>query len=191
VSLRSFRKDALAQTFPDSAVAPFAKFPYNSYLDDDPGMDLERWSLTVEGAVARPGRFTLAQIQALPKVSQNTLHVCIEGWSVVGSFAGARVADLLRLAGADPRAQFLAVACGDDYETSLDMASACHPQSLLCYEMYGRPLDRGHGAPLRLQMPTKLGYKQAKYLTRLEVKHVLPARLGTWEDRGYGWHGGL
>ncbi len=71
------------------------------------------------------------------------------------------------------------------------MASARHPQSLLCYEMYGQALSRGHGAPLRLVMPTKLGYKQAKYVVALNVTSVLSSRRGYWEDQGYPWHGGL
>ena len=102
-----------------------------------------------------------------------------------------RLADFLDAVGADPHARFLTVTCADDYYESLDMATARQPQSLLCYEMYGRPLDRGHGAPLRLQLPTKLGYKQAKYLMTLNVTHVLPARRSYWGDQGYSWHGGL
>src|SRR5437879_9377381 len=75
--------------------------------------------------------------------------------------------------GADPTARFITVGCADDYYASLDMATARHPQSLLCYEMYDQPLTREHGAPLRLNIPTKIGYKQAKYLTDLKVSHVL------------------
>jgi len=94
--------------------------------------------------------------------------------------------------GANSGARFLEVECADDYYESIDMASALHPQSLLCYEMYGQPLDRKHGAPLRLQMPTKLGYKQAKYLDTLRVTNVLkPGKTGYWEDQGYSWFGGL
>ena len=83
------------------------------------------------------------------------------------------------------------VTCADGYYESLDIETARHPQSLLCHEMYDIPLDRGHGAPLRLQLPTKLGYKQAKYLMTLEVTHVLPDRAGFWSDQGYSWYGGL
>ena len=102
------------------------------------------------------------------------------------------MADFLQLVGADPHARFVEVECADDYYESLDMASLLQPQSLMCYEMYGKPLDRGHGAPLRLQMPTKLGYKQAKYLTTFRVTDVLKSdRHGYWEDQGYSWHGGL
>ncbi len=187
-----FRSQHRAQTFADSEVVPFAKFPYNGYDVLDPGVDLEKWTLTVEGEVQHPGEYTLAQIQALPKIRQNTRHVCVEGWDVIGSFGGARVSDFLKLVGANTGARFLEVECADDYYESIDMPSALQPQSLMCYEMYGAPLDRGHGAPVRLQMPTKLGYKQAKYLTVARVTNVLkPGRTGYWEDQGYSWFGGL
>ena len=186
-----FRKQHLAATFSDREVAPLEKFPYNYYDELDPEIDLASWTLSVSGLVQRPGEYTLAQIQALPKIVQNTRHVCVEGWNVIGNFGGARISDFLRLAGADPAAQFVEVECADDYYESIDLATAAHPQSLLCYEMYGRLLNRGHGAPLRLQMPTKLGYKQAKYLTSLRVSNVLSGRKGYWEDIGYSWHGGL
>jgi len=92
--------------------------------------------------------------------------------------------------GTDTTARFLTVECADDYYESLDMATALHPQTLLCYEMYGQPLTREHGAPLRLSIPTKVGYKQAKYLTDLTVTNVL-ARVGYWEDQGYSEFYGL
>jgi DMSO/TMAO reductase YedYZ molybdopterin-dependent catalytic subunit len=189
-SAKLFRSGHLAPTFPDSELAPFSKFPINDYDVDDPGVDLETWSLTVGGAVQKPGEFTLAQIQALPKITQNTRHVCVEGWDVIGRFGGARLSDFLKMIGADPAAHFVTVECADDYYESLDMPTAVHPQTLLCYEMYDQPLTREHGAPLRLQIPTKIGYKQAKYLTHLKVTHVLH-RVGYWEDQGYSEFYGL
>ena len=93
--------------------------------------------------------------------------------------------------GAAPDARYVEVRCEDDYYETIDMASVRHPQSLLCYEMYGRPLPREHGAPLRLVMPTKLGYKQPKYVVSLRVTDVLTAKRGYWPDQGYPWHGGL
>jgi DMSO/TMAO reductase YedYZ molybdopterin-dependent catalytic subunit len=186
-----FQKDRLAPTFAPSAVVPFEKFPYNGYDVLDPDVDLEDWTLTVEGDVRRAGEYTLAQIRDLPKITQNVRHVCVEGWDVIGSFGGARISDFLRLVGADPRARFLEVACADDYYESLDMESALHPQSLLCYEMYGKPLDRGHGAPLRLHLPTKLGYKHAKYLSGIRITDVLKPSRGYWEDQGYSWFAGI
>ena len=185
-----FSTSRLAPTFPDSEVASPDRFPFNSYSDDDPGVDLDAWTLQVDGLVARPGNYTLQQIRALPKIRQNTRHVCVEGWDVIGSFAGARLKDVLTLVGADTTARFLAFECADDYYESLDMATALHPQSLACYEMYDAPLTRGHGAPLRLRLPTKIGYKSAKYLTRLTVTNILQRR-GYWEDMGYDWFYGL
>ena len=192
VSEGLFRSQHLAPVFLDSEVVPFSKFPYNGYDVTDPGVDLENWTLTVEGDVQHPGEYKLSQIQVLPKISQNTRHICVEGWDVIGAFGGSRISDFLRLVGANPSARFLEVECADEYYESIDMASVLHPQSLLCYEMYGQPLDRGHGAPLRLQMPTKLGYKQAKYLETIRVTNVLkPGKTGYWEDQGYSWFGGL
>ncbi|HEY1272135.1 MAG TPA: molybdopterin-dependent oxidoreductase [Terriglobales bacterium] len=190
VSKGFFRSGHLAPTFDDSEVAPFDKFPINDYDVDDPGVDLDNWTLTVSGEVQKPGDYTLAQIQSLPRLRQNTRHVCVEGWDVIGRFGGARLSDFLNLIGADPHARFITVECADDYYESLDMATARHPQTLLCYEMYDRPLTREHGAPLRLQIPTKIGYKQAKYLTDLRVTHVVE-KVGYWEDQGYSWFSGL
>lgn len=187
----SFRIQHLAPTFANRRVAPLEKFPFNSYDAIDPEIDLESWSLSVTGLIRKPGEYRLAEIRSLPKVVQNTRHVCIEGWSVIGNFGGARISDFLKMIGADPKARFLEVECADDYYESIDIESAMHPQSLLCYEMYGQPLTRGHGAPLRLQMPTKLGYKQAKYLISLRVTNVLGGRKGYWEDLGYSWDGGI
>jgi len=187
-----FGRRRLAQQYSNNEVAPFERFPYNYYDVADPEVDLERWTLTVEGQVQKPGEYKLAQIQALPKVVQNTRHVCVEGWDVIGNFGGTRASDFLRLVGADLSARYLEVTCVDDYYESIDMETVLHPQTLFCYEMYGQPLDRGHGAPLRLQMPTKLGYKQAKYLDSIRVTNVLSrGKRGYWEDQGYDWYGGL
>lgn len=190
VSGKLFRSGHLAPTFADSEVAPFSKFPINDYDVDDPEVDLEHWTLNVGGAVQKPGNYTLAQIQALPKITQNTRHVCVEGWDVIGRFGGARLSDFLKAIGAELTARFVSVECADDYYESLDMPTAMHPQTLLCYEMYDQPLTREHGAPLRLQIPTKIGYKQAKYLTKLEVSDVID-RVGYWEDQGYSSFYGL
>jgi DMSO/TMAO reductase YedYZ molybdopterin-dependent catalytic subunit len=186
-----FRPSLLAPTFADKDVTPFHRFPINSYLPGDFEVDLDTWRLEVSGLVRHQGTYTLDAIRRFSKVVQNTRHICIEGWDVIGNFAGTRVDDFLTHVGADPSARFLEVECADDYYESIDMASARHPQSLLCYEMYGQPLSREHGAPLRLVMPTKLGYKQAKYIVAMRVTRVLSARRGYWEDQGYGWHGGI
>jgi DMSO/TMAO reductase YedYZ molybdopterin-dependent catalytic subunit len=189
-SARLFRRGHLATTFADADLTPFEKFPINGYDVEDPGVTFESWSLTVSGAVQKPGDYKLEQIQALRRVRQNTRHVCVEGWDVIGRFGGARLADFLTMIGADTSARFITVSCADDYYESLDMATALHPQTLLCYEMYDQPLTRKHGAPLRLNIPTKVGYKQAKYLTDLKVTNVRD-KVGYWEDQGYSEFYGL
>jgi DMSO/TMAO reductase YedYZ molybdopterin-dependent catalytic subunit len=189
-SKEMFRSGHLATTFADSELTPFSKFPLNDYDVDDPGINFDHWNLAVTGAVQKPGNYTLAQVQALPRFRQNTRHVCVEGWDVIGRFGGALLSDFLQLVGADLTARFVYVECADDYYESLDMATALHPQTLLCYEMYDQPLTREHGAPLRLTIPTKIGYKQAKYLTDLKVTNVLK-RVGYWEDQGYSSFYGL
>jgi DMSO/TMAO reductase YedYZ molybdopterin-dependent catalytic subunit len=189
-SKQLFRRGQLAPTFRDSELTPFEKFPINGYDVDDPGVIFENWTLTVGGEVQKPGEYRLAQIQALPPIRQNTRHVCVEGWDVIGRFGGARLSDFLAMIGADTSARFITIGCADDYYESLDMATALHPQTLLCYEMYDQPLTREHGAPLRLNVPTKVGYKQAKYLTDLKVTNVLD-KIGYWEEQGYSSFYGL
>jgi DMSO/TMAO reductase YedYZ molybdopterin-dependent catalytic subunit len=189
-SAKLFRTGHLAPTFDDSALTPFEKFPINDYDVDDPEVEFDKWTLTVSGAVQKPGDYKLDAIQRLPKIVRNTRHVCVEGWDVIGRFGGARLSDFLNMIGADTSARYVYVECADDYYESIDMATALHPQSMLCYEMYDRPLTREHGAPLRLTIPTKIGYKQAKYLTDLKVTNVLQ-KVGYWEDQGYSEFYGL
>ena len=189
-SKQLFLRGHFAPTFRDSELTPFERFPINDYDIDDPGVIYENWTLTVSGAVQKPGEYRLAQIQALPRTRQNTRHVCVEGWDVIGRFGGARLSDFLAMIGADTSARFITVGCADDYYESLDMETALHPQTLLCYEMYDQPLTREHGAPLRLNIPTQIGYKQAKYLTDLKVTNVLD-KIGYWEDQGYSSFYGL
>jgi DMSO/TMAO reductase YedYZ molybdopterin-dependent catalytic subunit len=191
VSAGAFRTTHLAPTYSAADVVPFERFPYNYYDILEPEIDFDNWSLEVTGKVSRPGKYALDRLHALPKVTQNTRHVCVEGWDVIGSFGGARLGDFLDLAGADPSARYVSVTCADNYYESIDLAMARHPQTLLCYEMYGKPLDRGHGAPLRLQIPTTLGYKQAKYLMILSVVDELGPQRSYWGDQGYSWYGGI
>lgn len=188
----AFRRGSMAEEFRNTEVTPFDKFPYNFWDVADPGIDLDEWTVAIEGLVQRPGEYRLADLQKLPKHEQNTRHVCVEGWDVIGNFGGTRLSEVLSMAGADTSARYLYFECGDDYYQSIDMESALHAQTLACWEMYGRPLDRGHGAPLRIVIPTKLGYKQPKYVEKLVVTNVLRSgHRGYWEDQGYSWFGGL
>src|SRR4029453_3177244 len=105
----------LAILRPDSEVVPLDQFPYNGYDVLEPEIDFEHWALAVGGSVAKPGKYTLDQIRALPKVTQNTRHVCVEGWDVIGRFGGARLADFLAMVGADPSARYVQTTSADVY----------------------------------------------------------------------------
>ena len=184
ISARLFRSGHLAPTFADTDLTPFEKFPINGYDVDDPGVDFDKWTLTVDGLGTKTWRLYAGANSGFAEADAE-YATCLCGrlgrdWQL----RGVRLSDFLKMIGADPTARFVTVECADDYYESIDMATAMHPQSLLCYEMYGQPLTREHGAPLRLSIPTKIGYKQAKYVTDLKVTHVLE-KVGYWEDQGY------
>ena len=184
-----FRQKHLAPTFGDSELTPFDKFPINGYDVEDPGVDFEKWSLTVSGAVKKPGDYKLEQIQALPRQRQNTRHVCVEGWDVIGRFGGARFSDFLNMIGADTTAKFVYVECADDYYETLDMATALHPQTILATKYAGEIIGDPFGYPLRLRTSTKLGYKNAKWIRAIEVTNEF--RETYWSERGFNWYAGI
>jgi DMSO/TMAO reductase YedYZ molybdopterin-dependent catalytic subunit len=147
------------------------------------------WRLEVSGAVRRPLSLTLDDLMKLPRVTQKVDHFCVEGWNARAVWSGVRVSDIARAAGATADAHYVDFAGFDDgYHESWDMESAMHPQTLVAYGMDGYLLTPGHGAPARVHSPIKLGYKNAKYLTRVVF---MPARNGGyWSDQGYEWFGG-
>jgi DMSO/TMAO reductase YedYZ molybdopterin-dependent catalytic subunit len=184
-----FNPDKPAPEYSNAELTPEDGFRVNNYDTDTPSIDPATWTLSVRGLVEKPGNYSLEQVAALPKRVMNTRHVCVEGWSIIPRWGGTPLRTFLEYVGADPNAQYLAVQCGDDYYTGYDMASARHQQTLLCYEAYDKPLTIEHGAPLRITMPTKLGYKSAKWITALEVTNQKPG--GYWEDQGYEWFAGI
>ena len=184
-----FDRDKLAPEYSNDQLTPEEEFRVNNYDTDEPDIDLEKWTLTIDGLVSKPGEYSLEQIMSLPKQVKNLRHCCVEGWSMIPQWGGTRMRDLMQLAGADPNARYVTVECGDDYTTSWDLPSALHPQTLLAYEAYGKPLSLQHGAPVRVVMPTKLGYKSAKWIMKVTVTNDKPG--GYWEDQGYDWFAGL
>ena len=189
VQSKAFDPDKLAPEYGDGELTAEDDFRVNNYDTDTPPIDIPNWSLTVEGLVNKPGQYSLVQIAALPKRVMNTRHCCVEGWSMIPRWGGTPLREFLRSVGADMNAKYISVKCGDDYYTGYDMPSALHPQTLLCYEAYNKPLTLEHGAPVRITMPTKLGYKSAKWISALEVTNEKPG--GYWEDQGYEWFAGI
>lgn len=156
-------------------------------------LDAAAWRLRVEGyGTGRVQEFTLADIQALPRVEMITELKCIEGWSTVVRWAGARFSDFLAqypLAGPKGQPQFVGMRTPDEaYYVGLEMASALHPQTLLCYEMNGKPLTPAHGAPLRLVTPLKYGTKHLKRLGTIAFADTRPKDY--WAELGYDWDSG-
>ncbi len=184
-----FDPSALAPELPESAETPLEDFPRYKIGLVYPAAP-EGWALRVGGLVARPMTLTLDALQRLPRTRTRVTHHCVEGWSAVASWDGVRLSEIARLVGPDPRARYVEFRSFEPgYYSSWDLESALHPQTLLAYAMDGRPLARGHGAPLRLYSAVKLGYKMVKYLTTVSF---LPIRTGGyWEDQGYEWFAGV
>ncbi len=159
------------------------------------------WTLAVDGMVKNPLKLSLAQLQAAPMRTQITRHDCVEGWSAIGEWTGVPLGLLLRRAGMSGNARYVVFHCADlyggtPYYESIDMIDAFHPQTILATRMNGQPLVVGHGAPLRLRVERQLGYKQAKYVMRVEAVASLAGlhggKGGYWEDHsGYQWYAGI
>jgi DMSO/TMAO reductase YedYZ molybdopterin-dependent catalytic subunit len=159
------------------------------------------WRLVVDGMVSRPLALSLDRIRRLPARAQITRHDCVEGWSAIGKWTGVPLRLLLQGAGLRPEARYIVFHCADDfhgtpYYESIDLVDAFHPQTILAWAMNDRPLEIGHGAPLRLRVERQLGYKQAKFVMRVEAVASLAGiglgKGGYWEDRaGYQWYAGI
>jgi len=187
-----FARGRLAREYAPSMIQ--RPFPFNSFYhpntpDGAPQIDPATWVLNVTGRVADRRDWRLADLQALPMFTQITRHICIEGWSAVGLWTGIRLSDFLIRVGADLTARYVTFRCDDNYVTSIDMPSALHSQTQLCLSMDGRVLERAHGFPLKLRIPTKLGFKNAKHIGEIEVGNTFTG--GTWETYGYNWFAGL
>ena len=153
------------------------------------------WSLVVDGLVARPSTFTLADLKGYPAHTQITHQACEEGWSFIAEWTGVRLSHVLDLVGTDPRARYVVFFPFDEFWESIDMADALHPQTLLAYGMNGEDVPTPHGAPLRLRVARQLGYKSIKYLSRITVTDTLSTFGqgvgGANPEDGYSWWAGI
>lgn len=178
----------LAPTYADSMIT--RPFPFNAFYDIDqvPDVDPLTYRLELKGRVKGKSGWTLAELRALPQQSQVTRHICIEGWSAIGKWGGVRFSDFLALVDADTTAKYVALHCADNYWTSIDMPTALHPQTLLTLTYDGNVLPAKYGFPMKLRMPTKLGYKNPKHIVAITITNEFPG--GYWENQGYNWFGG-
>ncbi|HEY3302521.1 MAG TPA: molybdopterin-binding protein [Candidatus Binatia bacterium] len=199
-------KNRLAQEFGESDISTYFKPngnppPFTIDYMTNAASGWPTWRLEVAGLVKQPASFTLDDLKALPARTQITRHDCVEGWSAVAKWKGVQLKEIMQKVAPDQRARYLVFYCmdtdddGNAFYESIDLRDASHPQTILAYEMNGRPLPVPHGAPLRLRVETQLGYKMAKYIRRIEFvesfKEIARGKGGYWEDRGYEWYAGI
>ncbi len=189
VQAHMFNPARLAPTYRESDIT--RPFPFNAFYTEDkaPEVDPADWKLHVGGLVEDKRPWDLARLGALPRETQITEHICIEGWSAIGKWSGPSLAGFLARIGADLTAEYVGFVCEDRYATSLDMATALHPQTQMTLEFDGQTLPRKYGFPLKVRVPTKLGFKNPKHVNELFVTNDYPG--GFWERLGYNWFSGL
>lgn len=195
---REFSQDDISPEFrPNGSTNPetkeYQRLAANNFAD---------YQLQVGGLVKNPVSLSLDDLRALPSRTQITRHDCVEGWSVIGEWTGAKLSALLDRVQPQPTARYLVFHCadfygssGDQYYESIDMDDAYHPQTLLAYGLNGALVPTANGAPLRLRVERQLGYKMAKYIMAIEVVEnfddIEGGKGGFWEDRGYAWYAGI
>jgi DMSO/TMAO reductase YedYZ molybdopterin-dependent catalytic subunit len=208
---RALSRNALAREYTEADISPV--FRANGSTDPQTPEYLalgkngfRDYRLQVGGLVAHPLSFSLAQLRALPSRTQITRHDCVEGWSVIGKWKGVQLSRVLELVQPRGNARYVAFHCfdrmddggedgGTPYYESIGFDDAYHPQTLLAYELNDKPLPVANGAPLRARIERQLGYKQAKYISSIELVASLDeigdGNGGYWEDQGYEWYAGI
>ena len=178
-----FNPNTLAPTFPQSAITK--PFPFNAYYSEDeaPDVDGKDYRFEVSGLVENKKAWTLDELYKLPQVKQVTRHICVEGWSAIGSWTGTPLRDFLKLVGADTSAKYCWFRCAEGYTSPIDMPTALHPQTQMTFKFADEILPRAYGYPMKIRIPTKLGFKNPKYVVSMEVTNDYKG--GYWEDMGY------
>ncbi|MDR9835454.1 molybdopterin-dependent oxidoreductase [Herbaspirillum huttiense] len=184
-----FRSQKLAPTYAASQITN--PFPFNAFYDEfnAPDIDGSDWKLEVSGLVSDKRSWTLERLRALPQAAQITRHICIEGWSAIGQWSGVPLSLFLQAVGADLTAKYVGFKCADRYYSSLDMPTALHPQTILALDFGKEALPTQYGYPLKVRVPTKLGFKNPKHVVAIFVSNQNPG--GYWEDQGYNWFSGI
>jgi DMSO/TMAO reductase YedYZ molybdopterin-dependent catalytic subunit len=195
---REFRPDQMSPVFRTNGTRDPGTPDYTAHVAGR----FADWRVRVDGLVARPQAFSVAQLMSMPQRAQITRHDCVEGWSAIGKWQGPQLSTLLNAAGLSDRARFLVFHCADNYSggrryyESIDLVDARHSQTILALGLNDRRLDVGHGAPVRLRVERQLGYKHAKFVERIEavadLSPIYGGKGGLWEDiAGYEWYAGI
>ena len=189
VQARLFDPNRLAPEFPASMVLKPPRFNAYYSIEKVKPVDGASWKLELAGLIADKRPWTREGIAALPQREMIIRHVCVEGWSYIGQWSGVPLRTFLERVGADLTAKYVAFKTADDYPSSIDMATALHPQTLLATQYARETLPDPFGYPLRLRMATKLGYKNPKWITAIEVSNTYTG--GYWEKSGFNWFAGI
>jgi DMSO/TMAO reductase YedYZ molybdopterin-dependent catalytic subunit len=198
---------ALAREFGPEHLSPVfrangTRTPEGTFYAQHAAEHFANWQLKLDGLVVLPQRFSMQDLRSMPQRTQITRHDCVEGWSAIGKWTGVPLKLLLDHVGLKPSARYLVFHCADlmngktPYYESVDLIDALHPQTIIAWALNDTPLPIGNGAPLRLRVERQLGYKQAKYVERIEAVDDLSlingGKGGYWEDgAGYEWYAGL
>jgi DMSO/TMAO reductase YedYZ molybdopterin-dependent catalytic subunit len=197
---RLLARHSLAREFPRSMISkvPFANStpPLNDAFKRLQGGAFADWRLSIDGMVARPASYSLADLRSFPVRSQITEVVCEEGWSYVAEWIGTPLFEVLKASGVLPQARYLVYFSIDpDWWESIDIADAQHPQTLLAWAMNDADLPVAFGGPLRLRVPRQLGYKSVKFVNRLMVTDSLKGFVSALDPKsanfGYAWYAGI
>jgi DMSO/TMAO reductase YedYZ molybdopterin-dependent catalytic subunit len=187
---REFNRSEISKVIPINGKPPETE-PYQRLLAGD----FAEWRLRVDGLVARPTSFSLAELKRYPSRTNITHQACEEGWSFIAEWIGIPLSYVLNLVGVSPKARYVVFFPFDDSWDSVDMPDAFHPQTLLAYGMNGQEMPTGHGAPLRVRVPRQLGYKSVKYLSRITVtdtmKNIGKGMGSAAPEYGYSWYAGI
>ena len=183
-----FDPQLLAPTYTEAEIT--RPFPFNAYYEEAlaPVIDGSSYRLSLSGRIEDKRPWSLGELRALPQTSQITRLVCVEGWSAIGKWGGVPLRLFLERIGADLSARYVGFLCADKYSTSIDMPTALHPQTLLALDFPGAPGETKYGYPVKVSIPTKLGFKNPKYVTEIFVTNDYPG--GYWENLGYNWFSG-
>ena len=183
-----FDPKKLAPEYPESMIT--RPFPFNGYYPESDVriIDETDYKLQLGGLIKEQKPWRLPELYALPQVSQVTRHICVEGWSAIGKWSGVRFSEFLQRVGANLDAKYVGFNCGDEYYSSIDMPTALHPQTILAFRYADQILPPKYGFPMKLRIPTKLGFKNPKYVMEMAVTDKYLG--GYWEDQGYNWFSG-
>lgn len=185
-----FSEKNISKPYPLSSAVPKIRVNGDAGMSDD--FDAGKWKLQI---VKQPGDtlfLSLDEIKALPKTDVVFDFKCIEGWSQVTHWAGVKFTDFIKKYHLDEqRARQYAGLCTPDkeYYVGIDMKSMLQPQTILCYEMNGKPLPMNQGYPLRLIIPVKYGIKHLKRIGTIFFSDQRPPDY--WYERGYDYYSGL